>query len=107
MPIKRTLKKKENYYIVEKRVREDARLSWAARGLLIFLLGKPDDWTITVPQLVAETENTNKPSGRDAVYAIINELKQFGYIKKTALRNGDGKYTSSGYLIFERPLEAE
>lgn len=33
---------RQGYLIVERAAVEDERLSWAARGLLVYLLAKPD-----------------------------------------------------------------
>jgi hypothetical protein len=35
----------------------DARLTWAARGLLIYLLAKPDNWKVQVKDLVKQAPN--------------------------------------------------
>jgi len=32
------------FVVIDRRVLEDERLTWAARGVLGYLLAKPDDW---------------------------------------------------------------
>jgi hypothetical protein len=78
---------------------EDNRLSWEARGLLGYLLVKPDDWRISVTNLINES-----PGGRDRVYRILNELIEFGYIKRIEVRT-KGKISGYDYLVYEEPCE--
>lgn len=53
MNIRRAPRPKSNFYLLDKRISEDRRLSWAARGLLIPLLGKPDN-LVSIQELTAE-----------------------------------------------------
>jgi hypothetical protein len=39
------------YVVIDRRPPEDERQSWAARGLLGYLLAKPDDWQLRVSDL--------------------------------------------------------
>ena len=39
------------FVIVDQRAIEDSRLSWAASGLLAYLLSRPDDWRVPVNEL--------------------------------------------------------
>lgn len=89
--IKRAKRPDSNFYILNKEISEDSALTWAARGMLIFLLGKPDNWDISIQALVNETKQSRKQSGRDAVYAMIEELKEAGYITRYQPRLENGK----------------
>lgn len=84
-----------NYYILDKRISEDDRLSWEARGVFIYLLGKPDDWNICLNHLVKIGS-----AGRDKMYKIMNELIECGYCVRTRDENGRG----AKYVISETPL---
>jgi hypothetical protein len=92
-----------NFYILDKRISEDKRLSWAARGLLIYLLGKPDNWKVSVAALVNEVANSGKPTGRDATYALIDELIKAGYVRREQVRGKDGRVSSVNYIVSETP----
>jgi len=83
---------------VEKAMAEDSNLSWAARGILLYLLAKPDDWKVFVSDLQKRGD-----LGRDAIYTRINELMRHGYMQRTQVRNSAGQIVSSEYLVFERP----
>lgn len=86
MSIVRSPRKETNFYVLDKRISEDKRLSWAARGLLIYLLGKPDNWNVSVEALQSETASCTKPTRRDGVYSLINELIAVGYVKREKKR---------------------
>jgi DnaD/phage-associated family protein len=51
-------------------------LSWEARGILWYLLSKPDDWQVRVSDLMQNC-------GRDKVRNTLAELIRFGYLEKT------------------------
>lgn len=96
----------EHFYRLDKRISEDQRLSWEARGLLIFLLGKPDNWNVSVKHLINQTQQSmRKPSGRDSVRAILGELEQAGYLQIETARDG-GKFDGVDYVVHEVPFYA-
>ena len=94
MGIIRSPRPETNFYQLDKSISEDSRLSWAARGMLIFLLGKPDDWEVSVAHLIKQTTKTAKHSGRDAVYGLLAELEVAGYVRKQP-RRSDGEAPKS------------
>lgn len=93
----RVVKHKDPYTRVVNSVIEDISLSWAARGLLVYLLSKPDDWTVKTGDLIRKS-----PAGRDHVLKLLKELEGFGYLKRFKMRNGDGTFFQETH-IFERP----
>lgn len=104
MSIIRAPRPESNFYLLNKAISEDRRLSWGARGLLVFLLGKPDHWQVSVTHLRNETKECARPTGRDGVYALIDELSKAGYITRTQDRNSGGKMGETHYFVSERPL---
>lgn len=92
-----------NFYVLDKRISEDRRLSWGARGLLVYLLGKPDNWQVFPAALVAEVAESAKPAGRDATYALLNELLAAGYLRREQSRQDDGTMGSTRYVVSEQP----
>ncbi len=85
-----------NFYVLDKSISEDSRLSWEARGLLIFLLGKPDDWSVSIEHLTGQA-----PAGKDKVGRILNELKTVGYVTCERRRGEGGKMAGYVYTVFE------
>lgn len=93
------IKKRENPYVqIDRRVLENAEMSWQAKGMLAYMLSKPDDWEIRVADLVKRGKQ-----GRDAVYAILEELKGFGHLEVVPRRNG-GRFAGNDYVVHESPL---
>lgn len=65
---------------------EDDRLSFRARGVLVYLLSKPDHWTARSEQLVSEGRE-----GRDAIRTALRELETYGYLERTRERIDGGR----------------
>lgn len=107
MSIIRGARPDTNFYTLDKRISEDRRLGWSARGLLIYLLGKPDNWKVSTQALINETSDANSRSGRDAVYAMLNELVEAGYVTRIQQKAGGGKFAQVDYLVSEVPHGTE
>jgi hypothetical protein len=99
--ITRAPRPNSNFYILDKRISEDASLSWASRGLLVYLLGKPDNWQVSVQALINETSASSHPLGRDGVRGLITELMSAGYVQRTAARGEGGKLAGYDYIVAE------
>lgn len=107
MSIRRGPRPDTRFYTVNKDLSEDTGLSWAARGMLIFLLGKPDNWEVSVEHLIKQTKGSSKPSGRDAVRGIIKELIDVGYMKADIRRQEGGTFNGMAYVVHEIPVKPE
>ena len=107
MSIIRAPRKTGNFYILDKRISEDRRLTWAARGLLIYLLGKPDHWCVSVQALVNETQDARINTRRDAIWALLKELIETGYCVRTQTRKPDGTLGEMDYAVSETPEPSE
>lgn len=103
MSIVRGPRPETGWYALDKAISEDQRLSWAARGLLIFLLGKPDHWRVNVEHLTAQTAEARIRTGRDAVYALLGELEACGYMTRHQERGKGGKMMPVEYVVHEIP----
>ena len=91
-------KREHSYTIVSNRIYQKNQLSWQAMGMLGYLLSKPDNWRVVVPELVSVTKDTYKQTGREGVYNIIKELRNKGYLKLK--KNNDG---TTDYEVFDEP----
>lgn len=104
MSIIRGPKPENNWYMLDKNISQDRRLSWQARGLLIYLLGKPDHWQVSVEALKKETAESVKPTSRDGIYSILKELESAGYVARKPGRDDSGRMTGFEYVVSEKPL---
>lgn len=107
MSIIRAPRPQSNFYLLDKKISEDHRLSWAARGVLIFLLGKPDHWVVSTQHLINETASSAKPLGRDAVRGLLAELIGAGYLRRVLSRNDGGKLGGYDYEVSEQWVTPE
>lgn len=101
MAIIKTIKHENKFALIDKNSIEDNRLSWAATGLLTYLVSRPDNWQIIIEQL-----KTVKTTGRDATRTALNELRQFGYCHYFEIRKA-GKIVENIYIVFETPTQAD
>lgn len=100
MSIFRVQKNHENPYVMlDKFSVNDSGLSWKAKGLLAYLLSKPDDWQVYERDVIAHARDS-----RDSVRAGLKELEAAGYIQRAQARNESGRFAEKEYRVFERPL---
>jgi hypothetical protein len=66
---------------------ENTALSWAARGLLWYLLTKPDGWEVRTSHLIAQSDS----EGKKRLNAIIRELETLGYVIRWSERGDRGR----------------
>jgi hypothetical protein len=97
--ILRSPKNRENpYKMVRQATFEDNRLTFEDRGVLAYLLVKPDDWEINIADLWRAGD-----VGRDKIYRIIAHLVKVGYLERVEVRD-KGKFIRTQYLLHEEPL---
>ena len=94
----RRLPRHHRFVVIEHSVVEDSRLSWAARGILVYLLSKPDDWSVRVTDLSRRGD-----LGRCSIYKLLKELREFGYVTYHPQRNEKGQYRGGIYTVHEAP----
>jgi len=96
MSIIRVEKNKENpYVLLNKKFLEDDNLSWKAKGLMSYLLSRPDNWHIYLEQL-KKVSKDNKTATSNAIKELINN----GYIAREKMRYA-GKFRGYNYIIYE------
>lgn len=97
----RIQKKQRNFVILDKGFLNDDRLSFKAKGILAYLLSKPDGWKVIVKDLVNHAKD-----GRKSVYSGLRELKECGYYKKIPVRDETGgRIDHWESIVFECPEE--
>lgn len=88
---------RRRFLVVDKATIEDPRLSLRAKGLLAYVLCKPDDWTIDSTKLADDVEE-----GRDAVRTAMKQLEKAGYIERRRSRGEGGRWLHET-IVHERP----
>lgn len=87
------------FTIVSNDVIRDERLSWRARGILIGILSRPDNWRTDSTQIAREGRE-----GREAVRAALRELETCGYLVRTKRRVNGGRIVTET-LVYDQPQE--
>jgi hypothetical protein len=68
-------RKKNGFTQISNVLLEDSRLSWRAKGVLCYLMSRPDNWKVN------KTDIKNRATeGRDALQSVLGELRKFGYL---------------------------
>lgn len=94
----RVAKNPDNPFVmIDRRPIENPKMSWKAKGLLAYLLSRPDDWVIRFRDLV-----NRSPDGAHTVRAAMKELKDAGHVQVRAEREG-GRVKQWVYVIKELP----
>ena len=96
----RVEKNAENPYVmIDKNVFEDTSLSFKAKGILGYLLSRPNDWTLIIADIQKRSTD-----GKDSVKNGIDELIERGYIVKTEQPRQAGKFATCEYVVYEKPI---
>jgi hypothetical protein len=96
--IHRAAHDKENPYLcINRATIQNRDLSFAARGMLAYILSQPDDWKI-------ELSDLQQQCGRDAARNILNELIEAGYIVPGTQKRIKGRFaTATPPQCYESP----
>lgn len=90
------------YVIIDKRIFSDGRLSWKAKGILGYLLSKPDNWKVMIVDLIKQSKD-----GRIAVYSGLKELEDYGYLKREPIRDEKKRIMYWEYTVYEQPQKPQ
>lgn len=85
---------------VDKEYIYDYRLSMKAKGIMTYILSRPDDWQFYVTEIVKNTKDS-----KDAISTGIKELMDCGYIERYRKRDEKGVLREYVYLVYESPKE--
>jgi hypothetical protein len=85
------------YTMVHNGFIRDPNLSWKAKGIMLYLLSRPDDWVFHEQEVIRHACD-----GRDSFRAGVRELQKHLYIRKHQVKE-EGKFARTEYEVFERP----
>lgn len=96
----RRSKRQRPFTQIDNEIINNSALTWQAKGMLAYLLSKPDGWTFFEDDLVKRSDN-----GKSSVRSILKELLETGYlIRGERMRDENGywkgyPYTVEPYLV--------
>lgn len=76
-----------DYTVIRNEILEASTLTWAAKGILCYLLSKPDYWRPRQAEI-----SSVGPDGKHAVSSVFKELISTGYVIKRQERKADGTF---------------
>ena len=97
MSIIRAPRPESGFVQIRNEVARDSRLSYKARGILIEILSRPDNWETSADALAA-----SGPDGRTAVLSGLRELREAGYLETTRQRLEDGTFNTVS-IVYDTP----
>jgi|GEM_PF-2807491 len=93
-------KRSGNFTIIDNRIFLDETLSWKAKGILSYLLSRPEDWDIQKKDLVNRSSD-----GETSVDTGLKELMSTDHVERVTKRNKDGTIDKWVYYVFEDPKD--
>ncbi len=94
----RITRRESPFVQVDRGIVENPKLSWKAKGLMAYLLSRPDDWRIMMADL--EKRSTD---GSTAIRSALIELRDAGYAQLDRARCEDGTLEGTFWNIYETP----
>lgn len=90
-------KRSKNFTVLDNGVLEDDRISFRAKGVLVFLLSKPDNWKVSERHLARIGQE-----GVTAIRGALKELENAGYIERRRLQGAGGLFEWES-VVFDTP----
>jgi hypothetical protein len=97
MSIVRSPRPDNHFTVVHNEVIRDSRLSYRARGILLEILSRPDNWRIS-----AEVLARSSKEGRGAILTCLSELRDLGYIVTSKIRHENGQFETIS-TVYDQP----
>lgn len=98
MPILRRNKKEYSFTQVDNKIPENKNLSWKAKGILIYLLSRPDNWEFNKSDIIKRATD-----GGHSTDSGLEELKKYGYLKIKKTKDKEGKFNGWIWIVNELP----
>jgi hypothetical protein len=95
-------KKTRNFTVLHNAMLDDPNMSFRAKGVLAYLLSKPDNWSVRSVQL-SEVCKGKYGEGREAVRNAINEIEAAGYCRRIKSQDEKGRWITVCELA-EEPI---
>lgn len=77
----------------------DHRLTWKAKGLMMYLLNRPDGYRFAENEIIASSKD-----GREATANGLAELEKYGYLVRSPIRSENGQFCGRQWDVNEIPI---
>lgn len=89
------IKKTKGFSTMPNNLLQDKSISYKARGVLCYLLSKPDNWEVRPSDLTTEKDR------KDAIRTALKELRDAGYILWEQQRDSEGRMAGYSYSVYD------
>lgn len=89
----------KDFTMISNRMLNDPSLSFKAKGLLCFLLSKPQEW-----ETRSDALSNVGPDGQTSCRSALKELQTRGYASLERSRGAGGRMAGTHWHIYERPI---
>lgn len=83
-----------NFTAVPNQIVNDARLSFKARGILLYLISKPDSWEFSEERI-----SLRSTDGKASIKSGLKEIEKFGYLERKKIKSDNGKFIGIEYTV--------
>ena len=97
MAVYRTVKLENPFVQIDKDLVNDPTISAKAKGIMLYLLSKPEGWKVYQSDIV-----NHMSDGKTSISNGIKELLDAGYIERNRAHNEDGTFAGYEYTVYER-----
>lgn len=91
-------KQPSQYAIIHTAFLNDCRMSWKSKGILAYLLSKPNHWRIRLQDI-----KNKSPKELAEIRSSLKELRELGYAQIIRERDDKGRVKGTEYIIREIP----
>lgn len=98
--IRRGPRPADRFAMIANEALENADLTWRARGVLAYLLSRPEGWSTSAERLAAMSPKGKE--GRDAMRSVLNELEAAGYIRREKTQDSRGRWSTT-LVVYDYP----
>lgn len=90
---------KHGFTMINNQVVTDPGLSWKAKGILLYMRSRPDNW-----QFYSTEVAKHATDGRASLMAGLRELQERGYLKRRQGKIKNGKFGDLEWTIADTPV---
>ena len=98
--IRRGPRPADRFAMIANEALENAALTWRARGVLAYLLSRPEGWSTSAERLASMSPKGQE--GRDSMRAVLSELESAGYVRREKSQDARGRWSTT-LVVYDFP----
>lgn len=86
----------KNYTSISNSLLQNKNISYRSRGIAVYLLSKPEEWEVSMQDLI----NNSPREGRDSIQTALKELENENFATRNGIKDKDtGQYKGERWFI--------